>query len=198
MKLNLKDVTLVCIDTVHPCDTVLAFEHTLSLCSFPAVKLFTNIPAYPVPGVEIVHVGVNSFESYSRFCVKELDACIDTPFCLIIQHDGFVVNSAMWTDEFLNYDYIGAVWWHVGNRVGNGGFSLRSKKLLQIGKELNITEYNPEDKIICISQREAYENRGCKFAPFEIANKFSIENSHYQGQFGFHGFPAKNSIRLLS
>ena len=61
---------------------------------------------------------------------------IDTDFCLIIQGDGFVIHPENWTDEFLKYDYIGAPWRNLAHysfiRVGNGGFSLRSKKLLKI------------------------------------------------------------------
>ena len=54
---------------------------------------------------------------------------------LIIQHDGFILNHKAWDNEFLNYDYIGAPVYWMGNKlieVGNGGFSLRSKKLLKI------------------------------------------------------------------
>jgi hypothetical protein len=43
------------------------------------------------------------------------------------------VNPAAWDPEFLDWDYIGAKWFwaEAGKRVGNGGFSLRSYKLLE-------------------------------------------------------------------
>jgi hypothetical protein len=195
MKLELKDITLVCIDTIEPLRTVPAFEHTLNLCTFPHVKFFTNISEYPLKDVEIVpYHSIRSLEDYSRFCIRDLAACIDTPFCLIIQYDGYVVNPAAWTDEFLNYDYVGAVWWHIQNFVGNGGFSLRSKKLLSAGTELNISKYNPEDYNICITHRKFFEDKGCIFAPQSVANKFSVENIPYQGSFGFHSNTTKKTI----
>lgn len=66
---------------------------------------------------------------------------VDTDYCLIIHDDGFIVNPHLWTDDFLKYDYIGAPWYLGINRgltwlqdrhnlVGNGGFCIRSKKLM--------------------------------------------------------------------
>ena len=51
---------------------------------------------------------------------------------LLIQWDGYVVNPEAWDPAFLGCDYLGAKWyWHDdGMRVGNGGFSLRSRRLL--------------------------------------------------------------------
>lgn len=195
-KFNLKDVTLACIDCRNPLSTVKAFEHTLELCEFPYVKLFTNIKTFPVPGVEIVQSSVKSFEEYSRFCVFDLAACVDTSHCLIIQHDGFVVNPKAWTDEFLNYDYIGAPWAHIENKVGNGGFSLRSKKLLVAGRSLKVNNYNPEDRLICIDRWPHFAGQGCSKAPYELATRFSCENMAYTGSFGFHGNQTMETIKL--
>ena len=70
---------------------------------------------------------------------------------LVIQDDGHIVNPSLWDEEFLKYDYIGLPWpfedsWiekqlkeqrpiirkvYPKNRVGNGGFSLRSRKFLE-------------------------------------------------------------------
>ena len=33
-----------------------------------------------------------------------------TPHVLLIQWDGFVVNPSAWSDEFLDFDYVGARW----------------------------------------------------------------------------------------
>ena len=99
---------------------------------------------------------------------------------LIIQHDGFVLSADNWREEFFNYDYIGAPW--IGYfkdqpqfNVGNGGFSLRSKKLLDILAEDDHIELGkPEDAIIGRQYREYLESKGIKFAPEEIAGKFAI------------------------
>ena len=62
---------------------------------------------------------------------------INTKFCLVTQWDGWVINSQKWNSEFLNYDYIGAIWPdYSSNQIGNGGFSLRSKKLLRSTRDL--------------------------------------------------------------
>ena len=76
---------------------------------------------------------VASAREYSRFVIKDLLRDIATDFVQIIQWDGYVINGPAWTNEFLDYDYIGARWWfrkHDRN-VGNGGFSLRSRRLLE-------------------------------------------------------------------
>jgi len=62
--------------------------------------------------------------------------------CLLVQPDGFVINPDKWDNQFFEYDYIGAPWeqvphsyldpWGKPHRVGNGGFSFRSKKLLDV------------------------------------------------------------------
>ncbi len=83
---------------------------------------------------------------YSKFMLQDLYKFVDTKFCLVIQSDGFVINPNLWTNQFLEYDYIGAPWPNeisvynasinkidlAKNRVGNGGFSLRSKRLLEV------------------------------------------------------------------
>jgi glycosyltransferase involved in cell wall biosynthesis len=138
---------------------------------------------------------------YSEFCIKKLTNYFDTHFVLKIEPDGYVQNWRSWSDEFLNYDYIGATWGYKDNmNVGNGGFSLRSKKLQDIlSTDTRITPYHPEDHVICRVHRKYLQQvHGIKFAPEEIANKFSIEafgvppqfvdGVKYSGQFGFHGY----------
>jgi len=81
-------------------------------------------------------------------------------------------------------------------RVGNGGFSLRSKKLLSLPTELNL-EWKPyfgfhnEDGFFAVHNRHLLEDNGCKFAPVELAAEFSIEHNTAETlgvkSFGFHG-----------
>jgi hypothetical protein len=147
---------------------------------------------------------ITSPQTYSDFCLEELPSLITTDFVLIIQLDGYILNMDAWEDDFLNYDYIGAPWHAVlknVNRtdvqdskylVGNGGFSLRSKKFLQESKilrEANSSEdmfENAEDHYLCVQHGDYMRNK-CKFAPIEIADKFSVEHGLYNYQFGFHG-----------
>jgi len=138
---------------------------------------------------------------YNRFFVEELDSIINTDFIITVQTDGFIINSNLWEDNFLNYDYIGAPWpWH--GVCGNGGFSLRSKKFLQISSKLKYIkdhpEYHccPEDNFLCLDiyNRKFMLDNNIKFADIKTALKFSFEhpisrhpNMSIKTAFGFHG-----------
>ena len=50
------------------------------------------------------------FLGYSRLIIEDLHKYFDTSHCLIVQSDSFVVDSDLWKDEFLDFDYIGAPW----------------------------------------------------------------------------------------
>jgi glycosyltransferase involved in cell wall biosynthesis len=146
-------------------------------------------------GVVLLNPPLRSKEEYSQFIVREIHKHVKTSHMLIIQHDGYVVNWQAWDPNWLIYDYIGATWGYKdGMNVGNGGFSLRSLKLMQfVANVPRETVCHPEDHFICRTLRPD----GFKFAPEEVANRFSIEAhgaevafqgaSRYSGQFGFHG-----------
>jgi hypothetical protein len=149
---------------------------------------------------------INSIDEYSKYVIYDLKKHITTDYCLLIQHDGFVLHPEIWDNDFLNWDYIGAPWAisdvsyvtkkgeHI--RVGNGGFSLRSKKLLDIPVKHNMPFleeqgfYN-EDGNICVYNREFFLGFGIKYAPIDVAAKFSREIflPEYKDikTFGFHG-----------
>jgi hypothetical protein len=120
--------------------------------------------------------------------IKELYKYVESEYVLIIQHDGFILNPWVWSNEFLKFDYIGAIWGHGDNYdVGNGGFSLRSRRLLQMLAFDNcIFETHPEDYVICRTYGEYLRKKGIVFAPTKIANRFSIEVHKWSNQFGFH------------
>lgn len=134
---------------------------------------------------------IKSSNDYSSIILQDLDEVIETDHFLIFQWDGFPIHPENWRDEFLSYDYIGSP---DGNWVGNGGFSLRSKKLLQMVKRLGIKvdKSNPfiqtEDILICHHYRAQLEEKGIKFAPLNIAEKFSFDAQPNKSPvFGFHG-----------
>lgn len=141
-------------------------------------------------GIKIFKVEADfSLEKYNKFIIKNLNSYINTDFVLIFQNDGFISNLGAWTDEFLNYDYIGAPWWYNDeNNVGNGGFSLRSKKLMDIlAEDDHIEETHPEDHHTCRTYgKYLRDTHGIKFAPQELASRFSVETGNYFNQFGFH------------
>lgn len=141
---------------------------------------------------------IRSKEAYSHFIIKEAYKHVKTSHMLIFQHDGYVNNFMAWDNEWLQYDYIGAPWWYNdGMAVGNGGFSLRSTRLMKIvatDKYIsNCKLYHPEDDVICRTHREYLETKyHIKFAPIEVAERFSFEGYRQPkkvlaDQFGVHG-----------
>ena len=71
-------------------------------------------------------------EEYNELLLTNAWKHIRTDFFQIIQWDGHVITPNAFRPNFLEFDYIGAVWpHHKTRRVGNGGFSLRSKRLME-------------------------------------------------------------------
>ena len=133
MQLNTHNaITLVAVDCAYAQLAAAALARSAALLPVARVLLLTDA-AITHDGVEVITIApIRSRAAYSHFIVKELADYIATDYALVIQWDGFVIDGGMWADEFWNYDYIGAKWPHVAGdfRVGNGGFSLRSKRLL--------------------------------------------------------------------
>lgn len=190
--MNLQNITLVGVDCIDLKRLQLAAEISCGDIEFGAVKLLTSIPSDDPRVVKVSKI--KSIKEYSDFMIKDLYKYVDTEFALVFQHDGFVLNAKAWSNEFLKYDYIGSVWDHLGDlKVGNGGFSLRSKKLLDwLGKNYEKVgvRIHPEDVFISKFARPFLEKEGMKFAPVPVADKFSMEGTEtsvsWNGEFGFH------------
>ena len=133
---HIPEITLVCIDCYNYGKATLAIKKTIEQITPSSVLFFTDSEV-EIDGVTTIKIKpIRSKEEYSYFCIKELANYVDTSHCLLIQWDGYVINEDAWQECFLEYDYIGAPWnYFDGRNVGNGGFSLRSKKLLSILKE---------------------------------------------------------------
>jgi hypothetical protein len=164
----------------------------MALCAFGDAVLFTD---GAITGRFRTHTipRLGSRADYSRFVLKELHAFVATPFVLVVQWDGHVLEPKAWRPEFLAYDYIGARWpWHKdGLAVGNGGFSLRSRRLLQATADprIRINPEFPEDDLICRVYRRFLETEhGLRFAPDAVADRFAYERGLPDAPtFGFHG-----------
>jgi hypothetical protein len=204
---ELLNVTLIAITSVRVDRTISALKYSLKNINFNSVKLLTDKDVID-DVIEIIKISELDYENYSKFIVYDLHKYINTSHVLIIQDDGFVVNADKWDNSFLNYDYIGAPWplphddfsyRDINNnivRVGNGGFSLRSKKLLSMSEELDLEwksyyGYYNEDGFFTCHNRHIFESNGCIFAPLDVAKYFSHESNipEIQGitPFGFHG-----------
>jgi hypothetical protein len=199
---SLPEVTLVAVTSVALEATVAAILKSIQEVDFGNVLLLSDSP--PPTGTDpsirwerIEHLG--SRADYSRFMLRELAARIETTHALCIQWDGYVLQGEAWDPRFLDYDYIGAVWpqFSDGFNVGNGGFSLRSKRLLEECTRLSFDGSEVEDLIISRRCRPDLERRGIRFAPSSTALRFSYERTPPTGrEFGFHG--AFNLVRYLS
>jgi hypothetical protein len=191
MSIALTDVTLCAADCAHPALAARALGNSLQQCRFGDAILFTDIEAEgPFRTVKIP--SLCSRDDYSAFILKRLCKEISTAYVLIIQADGYVINANAWRAEFKSYDYVGSVWpWYEdGMTVGNGGFSLRSKRLLEMTADPRFTQAGTlnEDDLICRFHRRALEARGIRFAPESVANQFAYERGTTGGPtFGFHG-----------
>ncbi|MCW2411759.1 MULTISPECIES: DUF5672 family protein [unclassified Sphingobium] len=190
-RLALPDVTLCAITSVNVEATVAALQRCLSAVDFAECLLFTDLPV-DKPGIRVVPIpSLDSAEAYSLFILRELPAHIRTNHVLTVQWDGFILNSAAWRAEFLDYDYVGATWpqFQSGNRVGNGGFSLRSKRLLQACLDPSFRASHPEDLAVCRENHALLvERHGLRFAEEDVADRFAYERTRVRGPtFGFHG-----------
>jgi hypothetical protein len=191
--LNLYNVTLLCVETRDPDLAHWAIDRSLRGCCFAKVVLITNLDLIKNKRSDIEYVQaplISTTKDYSELLLTGLDQYVEGSHVLIIQWDSFITHPELWSNEFLGYDYIGPVWpHHPATPVGNGGFSLRSIKLLQAIKHPGFIKRHPEDYCICADNKEFLEEEcGIRFAPPKLAEQFAVERSQWHDAFGFHGF----------
>jgi hypothetical protein len=188
-------VTIAVADCLHPRLAARALEISIDKAEFGDAVLFSDGTVAGRFRCEAIPT-IRSMDDYSRFCLYELGKRVATPFVLVVQWDGYVVDAAAWTSQFLRYDYIGAPGFsseamrHRPWVVGNGGFSLRSRRLLDAVAKLPPLDGIAEDRFICEVYRKTLENEhGIRFAPEALADRFCFFQRDPRGPtFGFHGF----------
>jgi glycosyltransferase involved in cell wall biosynthesis len=221
--LVLKDVTLVAVSGIDPGGAINALEKSMEKIDYHEVILISHAkPENLNPKIifkqckptELVSKDPKNTNDYSHFMLYSLKDYINSDFVLIVHNNAYVIHPEKWTSEFLNYDYIGAPWpknIHRINggpvvRVGNGGFSLRSKKMLTILSDLNLpftdkgTGFFHEDGVICVYYRKELEQAGIQFAPVELAAQFSHELDCPESvlkPFGFHDYKTTSRFRYI-
>jgi hypothetical protein len=182
------------------------------LINADSARLLTSDDSAKDTEIECINIGYLDYLTYSRFCVEKLADYVTTGHSLCVQLDGFILNPDLWDDNFLEYDFIGAPWKSKPHRpmvtncnVGNGGFSLRSKHYLGVSKQCpwknnwqgaNVPDRHQgnEDYFLNVIQRDLMMNNGVRFAPEEVAARFSIQEGdqlasghNITSVFGFHG-----------
>jgi len=184
-------VTLVIIDTESYELALRAVNESAAKFHFDRVLIFSddaskwgNYLVNLIPKLTHIH-------EFNQFIIKELPKYLETDFFLMIQFDGFILNANEFRPEFFNFDYIGAPWYFFKtHNVGNGGFSLRSRKLAEAVAEFRYDPYSwPEDAFIC--RKNEWRLRSfynCRIADEGLASHFSVENEIRPfPTFGFHG-----------
>lgn len=205
-KLSLPSVTLVCADCVCADRAWHAIERSMDLVDFGDVRLLTSLET-PHPHRKIRHLG--SINDYSAFCLKDLHQWVDTSHMLTVQHDGWVINPGAWDPAWLSVDYAGPLFQqerHVmPTSVGSGGFSLRSKVLMEAVSGMlpqwdgvgsydgrpGGNDWSHEDGVVSKHLRHGLQSRGLKFATPDQAARFGYGGNPHRadlGAFGFHGF----------
>lgn len=162
--------------------------------STPAIKNFCKRYSISLQVAENLVVGES--KTLALDLVENLHERFDTPYVLTIQDDGFPMLSGL--EEFVGkWDYIGAPWvrhttyydiYPCKYCVGNGGFSLRSKRLCETAsriyrkwfKHLPYWWYMAgDDTFYCKTLRFWFRNamKGMKWPTPEEAARFSIEGN---------------------
>ena len=135
-------VTLVSVACTKVPETIEAIRKCQSQMEFNRSILLTH-EDIQAEGIEVIKIDKLDYKGYNEFVAMELWQYIGTDFILLVQNDGYITNASKWKDEFMNYDFVGAPW-PIPNddttyrtpsgrlvRVGNGGFSFRSRRLLR-------------------------------------------------------------------
>ena len=230
-------IDLVAISTNKVSETLKAIEYSLREIDFNNVYFFTNENIDT--NFEIIKIPkFNDIIDFNNFTLN-LNNYVVSEFALLIQHDGHIVNPSNWKDEFLNFDYIGAPWpldgkwnkrWNsypremaskiitnlTFNRIGNGGFSLRSKKFLEYASGFKKDFFEngvPEDIFLNVYNYELAKDFGINYPSISTALDFSCETPlkksdyskvkkyHFYNintHFGWHGNKFLNSEKILN
>jgi hypothetical protein len=185
---------MVVVDFVHHSLTEFGIRHSLEHVTVDEV---IGISDRPLAGCtrHIQREPAAGMPEINQIMLKEIAEHVTTDYALFVQWDGMAHCRELWHDNFFDYDYIGAPWpWEPeGRNIGNGGFSLRSRRLLEACLDSRVQtsperNHIGEDAVIGVDFRPMLESEfGIKFAPTDLAMQFSYELGPYRTSFGFHG-----------
>jgi len=107
-----------------------------------------------------------------------------TEYVLIFQTDSMLFAQSLFEiNDFLGYDYVGAPWKWVDQKKpgGNGGLSLRKVKAF-----IDILEKHEYPLAVDVAEDLFFASLPLHFAPFELAQRFSVESVWYPTPFACH------------
>lgn len=127
-------------------------------------------------------------DEYSEFMLspKLWGEILISPKILVFQTDSGIIKNRIL--EFIHYDYIGAPWPWAPNQGGNGGFSLRSRKLMyDICSYFDTSCINPPEEDVVLSFFcRMFDPSSIRLPSTEMADKFSMEYNYHEDPLGFH------------
>lgn len=193
--LRLPDVTLVLVETREHALAGLALEDCERRAEFGDVLVLTDrVDSFARRGRRVIEVpDWPDKEGWSRCFWTGVAPHMRTSHALCIQWDSWIVEPDMWRDEYLKYDYIGAPWWYKdGMNVGNGGFCLRSTRLMRFVHKHRAAfpcVTSADDDLYCRKYRPTLQEAGFVWAPESVAFDFAFEcvrPDTSARHFGFH------------
>jgi hypothetical protein len=199
-QLDLPTVTLLCVETVMHEMARITLADMMSKVNFAEVVIHSDKPELiPIPGARYVTVP-NWPEKIQcgRYCYNESPQSVNTPHMLFVEWDGCIRDVNAWEPGFLDYDYVGAPWpgraagqWDPkGLSVGNGGFTLWSRKLMDEVRRNSHWGIGTDVDIACKYRPSLEKQCSAKWAPEEVAYRFSFEHGteqrRAQTSFGTH------------
>lgn len=106
---------------------------------------------------------------------------------LVFQVDAIIChNSPRDLTSFLDYDYVGAPWTALTEpRVGNGGFSIRSKKWA-LEAIRRYPWYGANEDYYFAKATHDMKSYGAKMPTFDEAKQFCVETVYYPTPFAVH------------
>lgn len=215
-KIKLPDVTLLIYNPVLDPDlSARALNHCMSMIDFGDVVHLTSEKSSTPCSSKYIQVPKSSWNDGQAMQATRLGNYFNTRWMLHVETDGFPINPHLWSWDFLEYDFIGAPWprnYPNRYRVGNGGCSIQSKRFRNEIEKLadcyfaslvpSQPLFNPRDDKtgrasdvwFCSDLHDDLEARGIRFAPLDVAIRFSYEYpiGEFPGwtprqSFAFHG-----------
>ena len=202
-------IDLVAVACTKVSETIEAMRKSQSQMKFTRSILFTH-EDIAADGIDVIKIDKLDYKGYNEFIAMKLWQYAASDYILLVQNDSWILDGSKWRDAWFKYDFIGSAWPIPDDdttyrspsgklrRVGNGGFSFRSRKLLRapiiLGLEFtdNGTGFWHEDGAICVHWGDILEQNGIKFAPIEEAVKFAREldvpELKDKNTFGFHKY----------
>lgn len=207
---NLPNATLLAISSNRVQSNIDALVRCMGLMNFGAVKFLSHVKPDNLPeGIQFGQCSeMKSIHDYDAVSFLEMGWHVETSHMLLIQDHAQILHPELWDDSWLNYDWVSAPWpprpefisvsTNEMVRVGNGGFRLTSQKMMRLPKMLNLPVvedrgWTADDGLFCSYYRKTFLDNGIKYAPVEVAAKFSYENDveenlHITKFFGHHKY----------